>query len=85
MQFKHCGVHHQEFDSLVRSARSVRGTSGFPIVLGCRRCHQWYFSDLAPAEMPPELARILVKAERVLAEECPDHPHRFEVERVKGR
>jgi len=49
MQFKHCGVHQREFARLLECGE--RDGPPFPaIVVGCRTCHQWYFTDLAPSE-----------------------------------
>jgi hypothetical protein len=85
MQFKHCGVHQIEFDRLICDVRAERGITGFPIVVACPQCHEWYFSDLAPKDVLSQLAGLLLKAERVLVEDCPDHAHRFGVELFTGR
>jgi hypothetical protein len=85
MQFKHCGVHQREFNDLLNGVHVGGRTSQFPIVVGCRSCHQWYFAEHAPAAMSPELVGVLSNAERILFEECPDHPHRFVVASLAER
>ena len=85
MRFQHCGVHHREFSALVNGAYLEQRPTGFPIVIGCRICHQWYFADHAPVYPSPELVHVLSTAERRLSQECPDHPHRFDLGAAVGR
>jgi hypothetical protein len=78
MHFKHCGVHQGEFAELIEG----RATEAIPfpvIVVGCGTCHQWYFSDLAPAERFSREVE-LSQAEERLVQECPDHGHKFTID-----
>ena len=83
MQFKHCGVHQGQFGVLLYTEEPPPDPAPVPIVVGCSGCHQWYFCDTDPAEEPAVLEAMLVRAEARLLAECPDHPHRFEIDRFQ--
>jgi hypothetical protein len=83
MRFKHCGVHQDEFAGLIEG----RATEALPfpvIVVSCGTCHQWFFSDLAPAERFSREFE-LSEAEERLVQECPDHAHRFTIHSTVSR
>jgi hypothetical protein len=80
MQFRHCGVYHEHFSALVESEEHPMAPLLLPIV-GCGRCHQWYFADIPRGPDRAVLDDLLQRAEQHLLRECPDHSHRFEIQR----
>ena len=82
MRFEHCGVHHQEFHRLVHRSHGDAVRSRYPVIIGCRTCHQWYFADPAPGDAGATVEGCCAEAERRLSEECPDHAHRFVVANI---
>ena len=78
MDVLHARIHRVRLLQLMASWRS----RALPDVLliDCPRCHDQYFAD-AEREVEPFLLQEARWAARVqLAQECPDHPHRFIVD-----
>ena len=79
MDFLHARIHRVRLLQLLASWRS-RGMPAVTVLLiDCPRCHDQYFAD-AERDVEPFILQEARWAARVrLAQECPDHPHRFSV------
>ena len=80
MDFLHARIHRARLLQLLVSWRSYGQPVFNVLLISCPRCRDQYFADV---ERDVELLTLQEArwAARVrLAQECPDHPHRFTVE-----
>jgi len=81
MQFMQCGVYESEFEKLIcRNDESERHEALPLVMVGCGVCHEWFFADAASLAPESKDEGMLIQAERRLAQECPDHAHKFTID-----
>ena len=80
MDFLHARIHRVRLLELMRVWRG----QGLPVphilLISCPCCRDQYFADVEREAEPLALQEAQWAARVRLAEECPDHPHRFAVE-----
>ena len=80
MDFLHARIHRVRLLQLMATWRARRVGLPDVLLISCPRCRDQYFADVERNVELLALQEARWAARVRLAQECPDHPHRFTVE-----
>ncbi len=79
MDFLHARIHHARLRELSATGEAPADFAHDVVFVHCPTCGDAYFADLNPWDEPRLLDEEEWAAQTHLADECPDHAHRFTV------